>query len=150
MKSSNPDVCGDALFCGYCGERLPDLGDGLLGACPTCKKSYGRKKTVKLPPPPPPPSHDDWLFHQSMYSTHDPRFKDPVLAALFSAVLPGAGQLYNAQFLKGLLIFITCWLVIPYFLGIFDAYVTAEKSNRWQAMEAGRRLVAVDSGVRSY
>jgi TM2 domain-containing membrane protein YozV len=66
-------------------------------------------------------------------------YKDPVLAALLSTVIPGAGQVYNLQFLKGLLVFLSCWLIIPYFLGIFDAYVTSSKANRWQPVVVGRR-----------
>ena len=65
--------------------------------------------------------------------------RDPVLAALLSAVLPGAGQIYNLQLLKGALVFFTCWLVVPYFLGILDAYLTAERTNRvWQAVTVQR------------
>lgn len=139
------DEAGSLQFCGYCGERLPDLGEGQSGSCPSCKRIFGRRKKVRRPAPPPikPITHDEWLFRQSMQPTIQPvdsyRFKDPVLAALLSAVIPGAGQIYNTQLLKGLLIFCTCWLVIPYFLGIFDAYVTAEKTSRWQAVEAGRQ-----------
>ena len=66
-------------------------------------------------------------------------FKDPVLSALLSAVIPGAGQVYNLQFFKGLFVFLTCWLIIPYFLGIFDAYLTAERTNRaWQTVAVRR------------
>ncbi|MFH2000617.1 MAG: hypothetical protein ABIK28_13115 [Planctomycetota bacterium] len=59
-------------------------------------------------------------------------YRDPVLASLLSAVIPGMGQWYNCQFIKGLLVFFFSWLVIPYFLGIFDAYLTAERTNCWQ------------------
>ena len=126
------------MFCGYCGERLPELGEGQTGSCPSCKKKFGRRRIVRRPPPPP-ADYEEVLFQKSMQYWKDPAFKDPVLAALLSAVIPGAGQLYNAQLFKGALIFLTCWLVIPYFLGIFDAYVTAESTNRWQAVEVRKR-----------
>ena len=116
-------------FCGYCGERLPDIANG---SCPGCKRRFGRRVLFRRPPPPP-IEYGDEIYHRRPY-TRDPGFRDPVLAALLSAVLPGAGQVYNYQFLKGLLILLTCWLIIPYFLGIFDAYMSAEHANRWQTV----------------
>lgn len=55
--------------------------------------------------------------------------KQPVLSAILSFALPGAGQVYNGQIGKGLLIFFTGWLIIPWIYGIFDGYKTAEKIN---------------------
>jgi len=55
------------------------------------------------------------------------RHREPALAAILSAVLPGSGQVYNGQFFKGLFVFCTCWLVIPWLFGILDAYVTASR-----------------------
>ncbi len=56
--------------------------------------------------------------------------RNPVIAALLSFVIGGAGQIYNGQVGKGVLIFLTTWLVIPWIYGIFDAYNTAQKINR--------------------
>jgi len=53
--------------------------------------------------------------------------RSPALAAILSFIVPGMGQIYNGQVGKGLLIFFTAWLVIPWIIGIFDAYRTADK-----------------------
>lgn len=139
--SKQPDAPQKELFCGYCGERLPDLGEGDSGCCPQCKRRFGERRTVRRPPPPPPPPPTEWYddLYPAVWARYGVgRFRDPVLAAMLSAVIPGAGQVYNLQLFKGLIILLTCWLVIPYFLGIFDAYLTAEKTNRWQAVAVRR------------
>jgi hypothetical protein len=60
-----------------------------------------------------------------------PRYpKDPVLAAILSTIFPGLGQFYLGFFLKGLVILLTCFLVLPWLYGIFDAYGTAKRINR--------------------
>jgi len=56
--------------------------------------------------------------------------KDPLLAAILSTVLPGLGQIYNGEFFKGLLILFTCWLILPYLYGIYNAYTKARQINR--------------------
>lgn len=55
--------------------------------------------------------------------------RNPVIAALLSFIIAGAGQIYNGQIGKGVLIFLTAWLVIPWIYGIFDAYNTAKRIN---------------------
>ncbi|MDD4182471.1 MAG: DUF5683 domain-containing protein [Candidatus Omnitrophica bacterium] len=54
----------------------------------------------------------------------------PALAAILSFIIAGLGQMYNGQVWKGLLIFITSLLFIPWIIGIFDAYFVAKKINR--------------------
>lgn len=56
--------------------------------------------------------------------------RNPTIAALLSFIIGGAGQLYNGQIGKGILIFLTTWLIIPWIYGIFDAYNTANKINK--------------------
>ena len=51
-------------------------------------------------------------------------------ALLWSIFLPGMGQVYNGQVIKGIVIFLTSWLVIPWIYGIVDAVTTAQKINR--------------------
>ena len=123
-------------FCGYCGERLPDLGEGEFGACPRCRRTFGERRVRRRPPPPP---RDEEARIGPRAAAWGPPPRDPVFAALLAAVLPGAGQVYNLQFLKGIFVFLTCWLVVPYFLGILDAYLTAERSRRvWQTVAVRR------------
>jgi len=56
--------------------------------------------------------------------------KNAGLAAVLSFFIPGAGQMYNGQIGKGILFFITSWLVIPWIWSIFDAYSVANRINR--------------------
>lgn len=55
--------------------------------------------------------------------------KSPILAAVLSFMIGGLGQVYNGQAGKGLLIFFTSWLIIPWLYGIIDGYKTANKIN---------------------
>ncbi len=58
------------------------------------------------------------------------RPKDPLLAAVLSTICPGLGQFYIGDAMKGILIFLTCFLVIPWVIGIFHAYFKAVRINR--------------------
>ncbi len=53
--------------------------------------------------------------------------RDPVIAALLSLLLPGGGQMYNEQVLKGEMILLTSFLLLPWVYGIVDAYRTASR-----------------------
>lgn len=64
--------------------------------------------------------------------------RSPALAAVLSFIIAGLGQIYNGQIGKGLLIFFTCWLIIPWIIGIFDAYNTAKKINAGQIIVKSR------------
>lgn len=55
--------------------------------------------------------------------------RSPVLAAILSFIIAGMGQIYNGQIGKGILILFTAWLIIPWIIGIFDAYNIAKKIN---------------------
>jgi len=48
-----------------------------------------------------------------------------MVAGLLSLLVPGGGQMYNEQVLKGELILLTSFLVVPWAYGIVDAYRTA-------------------------
>jgi TM2 domain-containing membrane protein YozV len=50
----------------------------------------------------------------------------PVIPAVLSMMLPGLGQLVNAQLVKALFVFFLSPLIIPYLFGIIDAYFTAK------------------------
>ena len=63
--------------------------------------------------------------------------KNPLLAGLASFLFTGLGQVYNGQFVKGVLILggalLGSFLIIPGILiwlyGVYDAYRTAKKMN---------------------
>ncbi len=65
--------------------------------------------------------------------------KSPGLSVLLSFLLTGAGQLYNGQVAKGILMLGTCVILWGFLLGwvvtlwsIYDAYITAKKINSGQ------------------
>jgi len=51
------------------------------------------------------------------------------IAVLLSAIIPGAGQMYLGRVGKGIIILLTCWLIIPWIYGIYDAYKSAKDYN---------------------
>ena len=154
-QPEKPEAARKERYCGYCGERLPSLGTGMTSPCPNCSHKYGaeagRRRRPRVeswwgdyrdydyrpagaslrfsfhrPPPPPDLEPDEVRFYGQDYHEH----RDPLLATLLSVIFPGAGQVYNREFVKGLLVLVTSWLVLPYFLGIIDAYLSAKRKNR--------------------
>ncbi|MCX7968916.1 MAG: hypothetical protein N3B10_10605 [Armatimonadetes bacterium] len=53
--------------------------------------------------------------------------QSPWLALLFSFLVPGMGQVYNGDWRKGAVIFMTGWLVFPWIYGIVDAVTVANE-----------------------
>ena len=67
--------------------------------------------------------------------------KNPGLALLLSLIMPGAGQIYNGDTGKGILLFFAFWLLVWFIIGwifwivaMVDAYQSAQNIN------LGRRL----------
>ncbi|MFH0947157.1 MAG: hypothetical protein V2A76_18370 [Planctomycetota bacterium] len=108
----------DNAFCGHCGERLPRFGAG-LGFCSSCAKNYRHVVQNDRPAPEP-----------VLYGQFDEFPKDPLLATILSTIFPGGGQVYNGHLFKALLIFVTSPLVLPYLIGIADAFFSARRHNR--------------------
>jgi TM2 domain-containing membrane protein YozV len=109
---------------------------------------------VPATPPSPPAVHDP--------GAGGPREKESLLSAGLSLILPGAGQVYNGQIAKGVILAVlylgsmavilvlivlaamyarrACWFCLPTFIlplivlvyAIYDAYGTAEKINNGQ------------------
>jgi len=75
--------------------------------------------------------------------------RSPVLAAILSFIIAGLGQIYNGQIGKGILIFFTGWLIIPWIIGIVDAYKIAKKINQGQIVVKSRPgcLIAAIIGI---
>ena len=91
-------------FCQRCGERLPALKPNAV-ACPSCGADL--------------PSSGS---HSSIWS-------QARTAGLLSLLVPGAGQVFNGQLFRGLFIFATCWLIVPWLFGVIDAYGTARRAE---------------------
>jgi len=52
--------------------------------------------------------------------------QSPFWAGVFSLFVPGLGQFYNGDWLKGALILLTGWLILPWVYGVIDAALTAQ------------------------
>ena len=52
------------------------------------------------------------------------------LITLISIFIPGGGQIYQGEYLKGLLILLLAWLILPWLYGIYDAYTMASTFNQ--------------------
>ncbi len=94
-----------------------------IGACNLCAKSICSECAVNL---------KGELYCKACLMQKSGEIKkkqehSPALAGILSFVIAGLGQIYNGQVWKGLLIFFTSLLVIPWILGIFDAYFVAKK-----------------------
>ncbi len=95
-----------APFCASCGGRLPLLRPEAVG-CPHCGEELVRV--------------DGTLASSSPIR--------PWLAAAASLLLPGAGQAWNGEWRKALLVLLTFWLIVPWIWGVVDAWRTARRQS---------------------
>ncbi len=51
--------------------------------------------------------------------------------------MPGLGQLYNGDYLKAVIIFLTGWLLLPWVYGLFDAVLVAQEIAEGKRLEQG-------------
>lgn len=147
-------------YCGYCGARLPYLTEGEFGSCPDCRRRFGESQgrfvgerqgqfggsqaapgngTARRVKPEQVRFSYGPGYCNFNYTAPGPVYRDPILAAVLSIIIPGGGQVYNHHFIKGILIFATSFLIVPYILGILDAYICARSINRRRTEEAARR-----------
>jgi len=117
-------------FCENCGANV-NPGDQF---CDSCGASLGVATMVQKSPQPEPavPAKTPAAGQGE---------KNPVLAALASFLFSGLGQVYNGNFVKGILIFFGTLIgamiftipgIIVLLYGIYDAYTTAKKMNDGQ------------------
>jgi TM2 domain-containing membrane protein YozV len=57
------------------------------------------------------------------------QLRSPGMATLLGHMVPGAGQAYNRQWGKAILVFVTSPFILPWVFGIFDANRTAKRIN---------------------
>ncbi len=73
--------------------------------------------------------------------------QSPFLAFVFALLVPGMGQVYNGDWEKGLIIFLTGWLLLPWLYGIVDAVAVATEirtgRRESQTVPAGYLLLAL-------
>ncbi|MBI3725922.1 hypothetical protein HY251_18490 [bacterium] len=58
-----------------------------------------------------------------------PGERNPTVAALLSFVIPGLGQVYNGEAMKGVLLFFTSIFLVPWVIAVIDAYYVARLMN---------------------
>ena len=94
-------------FCIGCGSKVPPLRACAI-ACPHCGdeliRADGTRATASR--------------------------AAPALRALASLVLPGAGQAWNGQIGKALLVLLTSPLIVPWIWGVCDAWRVARRRAR--------------------
>jgi TM2 domain-containing membrane protein YozV/ribosomal protein L40E len=104
-------------FCSSCGANVPDTAK----FCNECGARLPDAATSQNPPP-----------------AQDTGSKSAFLALAGSTFVPGLGQVYEGNILRGYLVFLGTFfgfflLIIPgiiiWLYGIYDAYSTAEKMN---------------------
>lgn len=104
-------------FCGHCGDRLPPFGAD-LGFCAGCasrfRSVFGKESRDRV---------------ARSFAARPKSSRDPWLAAALALVFPGAGQIYNGHWIKALLVLVTSPFVIPWLIGIVDAYFSANRNN---------------------
>ncbi len=72
-------------------------------------------------------------------------------AFIFALLVPGLGQLYNGDYIKAIIIFLTGWLVIPWVYGIVDAVLMAQEiadgRRPAQGIRVGYLILALKIGA---
>lgn len=126
MKCANHMEKDAVAVCNHCGKSI----------CPDCQAQYKGENYCR-----------DCIAIAGTGSKKQEH--SPAIAAILSFVVAGLGQIYNGQVGKGILIFLTSWLIVPWIIGIVDAYRTAKKINLGE-MEAKKKtgcLIAFVVGI---
>lgn len=119
----------------------------LIPFCPNCGKNVEAGKkfcencgTPIVPAPAAVPAAPQYSAAQTQVAP-PARQKNAVLAAIASFIIAGLGQVYNGNFVKGVMIFFGMLIgsfiflipgLIVWIYGIYDAYATAKKMNEGQ------------------
>ena len=114
------------MFCSACGAN----NDGSAKFCHACGTQLG----TAVPPPPQPPQDHATMRGGAATQVVQPRVvtgKNPVLAAVLSAVIVGLGQFYNGDIKKGAIM-----LVGALVLGIATAGLLWLALAVWSAIDA--------------
>jgi len=127
VTSSSNIEADEKEYCRNCGEELPyrqgEWPPSLPKLCPNCG--------IRIKDP------FRYGSRVGQGRTHSESLKNPTLAAILS-IIPGLGQAYNGQILRGLLLFFTTGIglllfvfpgIIVWIFGIYDSYRTAKKMN---------------------
>jgi len=112
VAPGTPPKSSFAPFCIGCGAKVPPLRATAV-ACPHCG--------------------DELVRANGMRATASPL--SPALRALASLLLPGAGQVWNGQPGKGVVVLLTSWLIVPWIYGVVDAW----RVSRRRALATGPR-----------
>jgi TM2 domain-containing membrane protein YozV len=119
------------MFCSACGAN----NDATAKFCRACGAALG-----SVPEPPPPSEQGTMRERRPPATRSNPTGKNPVLAAVLSAVIPGVGQFYNGDMKKGAVMLIVAVLLGPPTAGVvwlgmaiwsaIDAYQVANGTGK--------------------
>lgn len=137
---------GNEEICRNCGSKLPKKKTEITTVeqkdtkfCPKCGSEMD--KTANVCPK---------CGAQTQANGTPQGQKSPFIAAVLSLFIVGAGQLYNGQTKKGLILLVTAYIIsavlmllfigfitflIVWLYGMYDAYKTAEAINRGEFTE---------------
>lgn len=122
------------IYCAQCGASILAESEADLIRCPSCGKNPRElSRAQKLE------QAKEMAAAALRPAAPVVAAKSPGVAAALSFVIPGLGQLYNEQIIKGLVVFAAAivglsFCVVPglvvWLAGIFDAYSSAQRINR--------------------
>ncbi len=77
--------------------------------------------------------------------------QSPLMAFVFALLVPGMGQVYNGEWAKAAIVFVTGWLIVPWLYGIVDAIIVADeiKNGRRESttVPPGYLLLVIKFGI---
>lgn len=124
--------CGNGV-CSACRNKM--FGRNY---CDVCAAGLERKMNEPKVPPARPLPIPQFLVQvpPPQYPMSPQHYKSPTVAAVLSACVPGAGQLYAGRVGRGIGVFIGTMVLVPVFLGwflwiaqVFDAHTAAKDHN---------------------
>jgi|GEM_PF-3431492 ribosomal protein L40E len=115
-KCSRP-MPGNSTYCAHCGAKQVLAPNDPLTVVPAEDAPKAAVRPAPRREPPPPPAAEEVR----------PGGQSPFLALLFALLVPGAGQSYNGQPVKGFFLFFFSFLGLPYLYSLYDAYSSAAK-----------------------
>ena len=129
-------AAGEYKSCPYCGEQI------MLAAmkCKHCQSVLGgslmpQQQGGVMVQGPNIPNNQPTIVIQNVQTQQAPpahiyrQIKSPGTALFLSIIFPGGGQFYNGHVGKGIFVFFTCWLWLPYIWSWYDAYTCAKRIN---------------------
>ena len=98
-------------YCPGCGSEVIESAE----ICPHCGTRVGKQKKTQYPRMP----NGDLVTGE----------KSTAVAVILGIIIPGTGVMYGGKIGLGIVIFLTCWLVLPWIYGIWKGYDLCKQNN---------------------